>query len=371
MLIVNYFPNFVLKNKKRDRVIEDVKWSWACRILVDNDYYLIDDFSLKPDAGDLVLVKIEKISQHNSIIVYNNKKLRLYPGDLIVGILGNRYATDVFEGKVDGLNNLCLMTNGGLVSTLKSKNSSAKKPTTVSFLGYISNKDGAKINLKHNFLNLKQKFSNRLHSGFPKNVVLVVGTGMNSGKTTIVRMLIRSLRDKNVNVCACKLTGSISNRDKTEMESSLANRVLDFSDYGFPSTYMCAKNELITLFYTMLNDLNKSNPDVIVMEIADGILQRETEFLLNEQGVKEHVCGVALAADNSPSALFSLSYLRNLNFSIFFLSGTITSSPLYIQEFQKNTNYLIPVISSASDEELKPISNSIIKFLSIKENLIK
>lgn len=224
------------------------------------------------------------------------------------------------------------------------------------------------MNLKKNFYDSNRQFSNQSKSSFQKNVILVVGTGMNSGKTTIARMLIRSLHDKKVKVCSCKLTGSVSNRDKFEMESSLANRVLDFSDFGFPSTYLCSKDELINLFYGMLIDLNQLNPDIIIMEIADGILQKETELLLNDPEIKEHVCGVVLAADNSISALFSLSYLNNLNYNVFFLSGTITSSPLYIREFQKNTNYIIPVFSSTSEENLNKISNSVLKFLSIKEN---
>ncbi len=368
MLIVNYFPNFLLKNIERSMIIENVKWSWACRILTDQDYYLNSNISEPPEIGDIVLVKINKISQHNSIVVYDNKRLRLYSGDLVVGILGNRYATDVYEGKLDGIDNLCLMTNGGLISTLKSKNSVSKKPTTVSFLGYISNKDGLKVNLKRNFFNLMYQSSYKFPTQLPKNVILIVGTGMNSGKTTISRMLIRSLHDKNVKVCACKLTGSISNRDKFEMESSLANKVVDFSDYGFPSTYHCLKNELINLFYSMLIDLNKENPDIIIMEIADGILQRETELLLNEQKIKNHICGVVLAADNSTSALYSISYLHNLNYNVFFLSGVITSSPLYIREFQKNTNYIVPILSSTSDDDLNNISTSVLKFLSIKEN---
>ena len=56
---------------------------------------------------------------------------------------------------------------------------------------------------------------------------------------------------------------------------------IDFSDYGFPSTYKCELEELLDLFKTMISDIEKINPSLIIMEIADGILQRETSMILN------------------------------------------------------------------------------------------
>ena len=43
---------------------------------------------------------------------------------------------------------------------------------------------------------------------------------MNSGKTTTCRKLIKSFSVKETRIAACKLTGSVSNRDQDEMMSA-------------------------------------------------------------------------------------------------------------------------------------------------------
>jgi hypothetical protein len=95
-------------------------------------------------------------------------------------------------------------------------------------------------------------------------------------------------------------------------------------------------------------DIEKIDPDVTVMEIADGLLQRETSLLLSEPLIKKSTDGILLTADSAPSALYAVRYLKRLGYNIFAVSGAMTSSPLYIQEFQKNAD--IPIISSASDD---------------------
>ncbi len=88
------------------------------------------------------------------------------------------------------------------------------------------------------------------------------------------------------------------------MVSASAIYVTDFSDYGFPSTYKCEENELLSLPLNSCYMIWKNlKPDIIIMEIADGVLQQETNFLLNEPSFQKKVSGLAVAADNAPSAL--------------------------------------------------------------------
>jgi len=132
---------------------------------------------------------------------------------------------------------------------------------------------------------------------------------MNSGKTTTASKLIHGLSKEGFKIAACKLTGSVSDRDQNELYSASSAHIKDFSDYGFPSTYMCSKDELLCLFDTMTADLEKINPDITLMEIADGILQRETTMILENAKIKRKVTGVLLAADSAPSALFDFRIL--------------------------------------------------------------
>jgi hypothetical protein len=122
------------------------------------------------------------------------------------------------------------------------------------------------------------------------------------------------------------------------MRSALPRTIIDFSDYGFPSTYLATKQELIDLFNTMLANLEQFNPDVVIMEIADGILQRETNMLLADSFIKKRTEGIILAAESAPSALYGVEYLRNLGYTIIAVSGSMTSAPLSVKEFQQHSD---------------------------------
>lgn len=363
-----------LSDKERRRIdsnnklIQDgeAKWSWACRILDYGNYGVNthpSSFSLnntdnnKPNVGDVAIVCVESIGHHRSIITTDNKKLRIYVGDFVVGVFGNRYATDAFEGEVISTDQLSMLTAGGMIGTVKSKHyHDVGKPTKITFIGYLIDEKGQRVNLKR----LKFYANKSYPKGVIKNLIIAIGTGMNTGKTTSSRLLIRGLSEKGLKVVACKLTGSVSNRDQDEMRSANARSIMDFSDYGFPSTYLSTEEELIDLFDTMLANAKKLDPDVIVMEIADGILQRETNMLLKNSHIKQKVKGIVLAAESAPSALYSVEYLEQLGYNIVTVCGTMTSSPLSVREFQEHSK--IPV--SRSIEPATDLVNNVNNFIS-------
>jgi hypothetical protein len=270
-----------------------------------------------------------------------NKKLRLYSGDLLVGVFGNRYATEFVEAEVTGLEDLSLLTSGGMVGTIKSKHRDFGKATRVTMIGFLSDKNsGRRVNLKElQFIRSPQQPS-------LKNIVVIVGTGMSTGKTTTSSKLVRALTKKGLRVAACKLTGSVASRDQDEMIAAAAIYTSDFSDYGFPSTYLCSKGELIGLFDRMISDLEKTNPDIVIMEVADGILERETAMLLADGYFKQRAAArVILSADSALSALAAVDKLKDLGYRTIGVSGKMTSSPLSVKEFEQNSQ--ISVFSSA------------------------
>ena len=318
------------------------RWSWACRIMDPGATQLISrPMGYVPAAGDLAVVQVEEMGYHERITTQDNLRLRIYPGDCIVGVFGNRYATDAYEGEVDGLDNLSLLTAGGMIGTVRSRHRSVKRPTRVRFLGYVANAAGQVLNLK------AAAFQKVAPIQSPRNLVAVVGTGMNAGKTTSCVKLIKALSQQGLRVAACKLTGSVSNRDQDEMRSASAAQVLDFSDFGFPSTYLCGKQELLDLYRSMMAGLETANADVTVMEIADGILQRETAMLLEDENLRQQLSGVVLAADNALSARYAVSRLESLGHRVLAVTGVLTSSPLCMREFAEIA--ATPVATSAGD----------------------
>lgn len=332
---------------------KNVKWSWATRLANNSEFYIEKSPLSKPLSGDLGLFRIKEIGYHQSLVTKDDKKLRLYENDLFVGVFGNRYATDAFEGKVGKLNKLSILTGAGMVGTVRSRHKSMKRSTKLAFVGLLVDQNNQRINLKEQYFHKSQPQLS------PKNLIIIVGSGMNSGKTTTASKLINGLSKENMKIAACKLTGSLSNRDKNELHSASADYTTDFSDYGFPSTYLCKKEELLDLFNTMLSDIEKKSPDIIIMEIADGILQRETKMLLTNKAIRDSTKGVILAAESAPSALFSSTQLQKWGYDIIAVSGAITSSPLSSKEFVENSKIkLVSSVNSGID-----LSNSVINHI--------
>jgi hypothetical protein len=327
---------------------ETTRWSWACRILPDLKGIQVREFPARqPHAGDLALVEVESIGSHERITTNENIRMRIYSGDFIVGVYGNRYATDAYEAVIQADGNLSMLTAGGMIGTVVSRHRSISKPTTLRLVGYLTNSKGEILNLQ------KLSFTPAKPLHPVRNLVTVVGTGMNAGKTTSCVHLIKSLSSRGLRVAALKLTGSVSNRDQDEMKAAGAIKVLDFSDYGFPSTYLADKETILSLFDTIMADIEPLQPDVIVMEIADGILQRETRFLLEDQNLRRQISAVVLAADNALSARYGVSLLQQLEQRVVGVTGLITSSPLCMKEFKEICK--VPLASSAG--QLEPIGD--------------
>ncbi len=77
---------------------------------------------LIPQAGDILLARVEEIGQHKRIDLATGRKAHLFPGDRIVVGYGNRYAPDQFEAEVPlDLSPCHLVAAGGLAGTILSQ----------------------------------------------------------------------------------------------------------------------------------------------------------------------------------------------------------------------------------------------------------
>jgi hypothetical protein len=206
------------------------KWSWACRVLDSRKRVQLFRDTSNPRVGDVAIVQVGAIGHHTRMTTADGHKLRLYPDDVLAGVFGNRYATDAFEGEVQTLDELHILTDAGMIGTVRSRHKDTSRPTTLRFLGYLAGETGERVNLK------ALRFRPVKPDNGPKNILLVVGTAMNSGKTTTAAKLVKALLRRGVRVAACKLTGSVCQRDRGEFSATGAHFARDFSDYGFPST---------------------------------------------------------------------------------------------------------------------------------------
>lgn len=315
------------------------------------------DFNKKPEVGDVILGEVARLGQHSSLENISGRIHTIYNGSRAVFVYGNRYAPDYYEGFVpDNLTKTVdLLARSGIVGVVKTKNAIIKDPTQINFLGYLCDSEGKVINTKDHPLikpKVEKKSKNR------SRLILVCGTGMNSGKSMAAAACCWALSSMGYSVRGSKITGTASLQDILHMNDSGADFYNDFTYLGYPSTYMLDENQLLDVFNKI--DLKYANnpKNYWVVELSDGIGQRETFMLLNSQEVRNRIGKLIFTARDAFGAIGGLNILnKELGLVPNALSGICSSSPLYIRELKHYTD--IPVFNSA-DPNLKEMADILI-----------
>jgi hypothetical protein len=298
----------------------------------------------KPVAGDVAIFEVVTLGRHEQVQGEDKRNCAIFEGDYIMATFADRYATSQFEGYVPKAPQefYDILGAGGAIGIVKSKNQSLKdvEPTKIKMIGYCCNEKGKVINTK---------WYNKNRISFagivPDNtkIILSIGSTMDSGKTTTAGSIARGLSLSGKKVAFIKFTGTCYTKDKDFVWDCGAQITCDFSDMGFPSTYMCDKEELLDLYQSLLMKVGLEKPDVIVMEIADGLMQRETNFLLKSKEFMSTIHSVVFSCGDSLSAFQGVEILQSFGIIPSFICGRFTMSPLLIEEVKNNSN--IPVLN--------------------------
>ncbi len=292
-----------------------------------------------PKAGDVALFEIIECGKHWSVQGHENRNVAIFPGDRILAAFADRYATSQFEGYVpDTFYEVYhILGAGGAIGIVKSKNDSLKdvEPTTLKLIGYAVDEAGSVINTKF-YHKKRQTFRGNTNGA---KIILSVGATMDSGKTTTAASLCRGLKTSGKTIAFIKLTGTCYTKDKDFVLDCGADVTTDFSDAGFPSTFMCSLPDILDVYQTLLDDLAVHQPHYIVMEIADGLLQRETAFLLNSKQFMSTIHKVIFSCGDSLSAFQGIDILGK-KYGIYpaAVSGRFTMSPLLIEEVKLSSS---------------------------------
>jgi hypothetical protein len=296
-----------------------------------------------PQAGDLVAGQVLVMGRHTAIESRASRRVGLFIGDVIIGAYGNRYATDQFEGYVGPASpDFHLLSVGGVCGQVASKNDlMPEPPTQLRLVGYVLDEHGQKINLRRHAMAAPPLEGER-----PMTIV-VVGASMNSGKTTTVANAVRGLTHSGYRVAAAKITGTACSKDTWLMKDAGALAIHDFSDCGHPSTYLLPLDELKAIHRTLLAQLSTFKPEVVLFEIADGLMQRETEALLTDREFASQVDHVLFAGADSLSVESGVRMLESWGYHVAASSGLISCSVLGIKECQTATPN-VPCFSAAA-----------------------
>ena len=239
---------------------------------LSNDVTLSD--KIIPEAGHVVVGRIHGVkTAYNQLENCDGRFVQIHRGDIVAGVLGHRNALRGYSGKVPELiavgDTLQVLNLGGVVGKHTSGNPKVGKPFDFEVLGSVllekadGDKEHAHIQ-KHSVSPLSDE-----EPSTPIPIIYVAGTCMQAGKTSAATSIIRGLRDKNIKVGACKLTGVSLLRDTLEMLDYGATHALSFMDDGIVTTSSVnAADSARRVIHTLM----RKDVEVIVAELGDGIL---------------------------------------------------------------------------------------------------
>jgi hypothetical protein len=284
-----------------------------------------------PATGTAAVARLEKVGRNAGLELTNGRRCTLHEGDLLAVVFGNRYATEQFEGYAAADGDSCdLLSMGGLCGLVKTKHKSIAEPTKLRLLGGIGDSRGRPLQLREFALPARTEPTR-------PRVVVVCGSAMDAGKTVTAGALIAGLRRQKKQVAGIKFTGTVCGRDSWSMLDAGAQPALNFVDGGYASTYLCTLPELLDLHALLLSHAAAEGAEWAVVEIADGLLQRETAALLQSPAFTATVDAWVFATGDSLAAMAGVTLLRGWHLEPTALSGLLSLSPLAIREAQAAT----------------------------------
>ncbi|MEO1190611.1 MAG: hypothetical protein AAFY02_02570 [Pseudomonadota bacterium] len=320
-------------------LLAEAKWSFSTRRVAHSDARRLLPEMQTATSGDLILGRVTDLGSHKRIQLAAGRPAQLYEGDLVVLACGARYAPDQFEGlaEVDP-EGADMLAAGGLLGRMRHRHDRMALPTKIKPLGLLARRSGEVINIADYAVPAAEA---------PEGltVIGVVGASMNSGKTTAVASLAHGLRRAGHRVAAIKATGTGAFGDYNAFLDTGAAYVADFTDAGMASTYQQPLSRILAGLDTLLAKAAGQGCGLAVVELADGVFQKETGELLQQPEVRERFAGFLFAAGDALAAAGGHAALGKLGIEPAALTGMVSCSPLGTAEAEAATG--APVMTKA------------------------
>jgi len=326
------------------KIKQSIKKAIVCKNVTSNFYRKDNIFTHIPKHGDVAIFQIKELGKHTRMQSEDGYNAFILPGDLIMAAFGNRYASDQFEGYIPAqpMKEYHMLGQGGAIGVVASMHQRLEPigPTTLKLIGYVSTENGEVVNSAV----WQDKKTTTMPTLNGAKVILSLGTSMDSGKTTTAGFLSHGLMNAGKKVAYIKLTGTVYTKDKRFVKDCGASFVIDFSDFGHPSTYLMEEEDLLLLYYALLQKSLEHKPDFIVVEIADGLFQKETSMLLKNEEFKKTISAIIFSATDSLNASMGVQHLCINKFNVIGVSGVLTISPLQVAETSAHVD--VPILLS-------------------------
>jgi hypothetical protein len=279
-----------------------------------------------PKVGDVVVVRaLSESVTYGNLELPSGRLAKINSSDVLLGVLGKRRALKGFVGDVpDSIkagDRLHLLSMGGVIGVCKGHHSSLSDAIQVEVLGVACDKSGSVLNIADNAL----QPSDFLEKSAP--VVVVAGTCMNSGKTVAVTEIIKQAHHAGLKIAGGKMSGVAVLRDTLNMQDSGACATASFLDCGLPSTVDAGN--LAPVAKAILNKLNESEPDLIVIELGDGIVGGyAVDSILQDLEIKSATSAFVFCASDYVGVIGGVEVLRRLGIEIDVIAGSVTDSQM-------------------------------------------
>lgn len=219
-------------------------------------------------TGDYVVGEVNaRPSPLMRVEVRSGRTIEVMEGHQIVGAFARRFATLEAVGDWRDIGDDFQMDNlggGGVFGRVTSLSPFLPTLISMTYRGHVL-VHGEKVSMK----DYAPKLPDRKYS---VPTVMVTGTSMSAGKTTVARIIIRQLKDMGLKVAGAKLTGSGRYRDILSMRDAGADYIFDFVDVGLPTT-VCDAHEYRAALKKLLSLLSVVTVDVAVIEVGASPLE--------------------------------------------------------------------------------------------------
>ena len=304
------------------------------------------------EEGILVAARIlNNKSRYNQLELTSGRMATVNQGDVIVGALGHRKALRGYSGHLPKSlkpgDIIQILNIGGVLGICDSANPDVGPPFDCEVLGtvlsfpYLGERIGVPARAGADSLGEDTAL---VMNGVP--VVALSGTCMDSGKTAAACAIVGRLRHLGFNVSACKATGVSLRRDVLAMEDAGAGETMIFSDFGVVTTTEANGPELTR---ALLSGLARNRPDVIVLELGDGLLGAYgVGAILSDATIREALTIVVLCANDPVSAWGGAELLRK-EFSIepAVVTGPATDNAVGVEQINERCD--LPAVNALSN----------------------
>jgi hypothetical protein len=300
-------------------------------------------------SGDYVVGEvISRQGELSRVELRSGRMIEVVIGDLVVGAFGSRKATLEAVGewssiKDDGM--FHAMTSAGLFGRVTSLAPLMPPLMRLTYRGHVT-RQGQKLRMS-DFVPPIPKVE------YDAPTLIIIGTSMSAGKTTSAKRIIRHLKQLDLTVVGCKLSGAGRYRDVLAMWDAGADDIYDFVDVGLPSTVLDPE-EFRPRLRDLLSLVAAREPDVVVAEAGASPLEPYNGEVILEE-LKENIrCTVLCASD--PYAVVGV--IKGFGFDPDVIAGIATNTTAAVELVRRLTgqeafSFLIPEESDDAFEVIR------------------